>query len=492
MTEIKKYQMYINNEFVESEDGKRFDSLNPENNQPWASFPEANTSDVNKAVQAAKDAFGGWSKLKVTERAQYLRAIGDLLKENAELLGKIETIDSGKLLKETKFATEYVREYFHFYADIAEKMENEFVIPKIDKPDMEVVEVREPIGVVACIIPWNQQMFLMTTKLAPALAAGNTIVIKSSELAPAPLIEFARLLDTLGLPKGVVNIISGGVEAGEVLTSNKSIGKILFTGGTATGAHIIKNSANNFAQLTLELGGKSPVIVFEDCDQENAVNNIMTAIFSGNGCSCIAGSLLILHEKIYDTFLEKLVSRAKDIKLGSPLDDQSQMGPLNNLKQVEFIEKNIEETVKQGGKVLCGGSRSEELSEGCYFLPTIIECPDRNVNTAKIELFGPVLSVVKFKTEDESIKIANDNDYGLSSGVFSEDATRCDRVSRSLESGICFKNCYRFISYAASFGGRKQSGYGRESGYDAITDMQIKKTIWTSNARVNEDPFKIR
>jgi len=492
MSEIKQYQMYINNEFVEAEDGKRFDSLNPENNQPWASFPEANTNDVNKAVQAAKDAFQGWSKLEVKERAQYLRSIGDLLKENAELLGRTETIDSGKLLKETKFATEYVREYFYFYADLAEKMENEFPIPKIDKPDMDVVEVREPIGVVACIIPWNQQMFLMTTKLAPALAAGNTIVIKSSEFAPAPLIEFARLLDSIGLPKGVVNIISGGIEAGEALTSHKSIGKILFTGGSVTGSHVIKNSSHNFAQLTLELGGKSPVIVFDDCDQDNALNNIMTAIFSGNGCSCIAGSLLILNENIYDTFLEKLVSRAKDIKLGSPLDDQSQMGPLNNLNQVEFIEKNIQATIKQGGKVLCGGERPKDLSDGCYFLPTVIECPNRNVDTAKIELFGPVLSVVKFKTEEEAIQIANDNDYGLSSGVFTEDAERCDRVSRSLEAGICFKNCYRFISYAASFGGRKQSGYGRESGYDAISAMQIKKTIWTSNSRVTVDPFKIR
>jgi acyl-CoA reductase-like NAD-dependent aldehyde dehydrogenase len=412
--------------------------------------------------------------------------------EHAEILGKTESIDSGKLLKETKFQSEYMKEYFYYYADLAESMKNETLIPNIDKPDMEVVEIKEPIGVIACVIPWNSQMFLMATKVAPALAAGNTVVIKSSELAPVPLVEFAKLVDDVQLPKGVINVISGGAEVGRVLTSHKDIGKILFTGGTATASHVIKNSAENYASLTLELGGKSPVIVFNDADTENALNNITTAIFSGNGCSCIAGSVLVLQDTIYDSFLGQLTERASNIKLGSPLNDESQMGPLNNDKQIEFIEKNINQSVEQGAKIIYGGKRAPEFSEGCFFLPTIIECPDRSISSANTELFGPILSVIKFKTEDEAMQIANDNVYGLSSGVFSEDPEKCDRVSKAIDAGICFKNCYRFISYAASFGGRKNSGYGRESGADAIADMQIKKTIWTSNSRVTVDPFKIR
>ena len=489
---LTEYQMYIDGEFIGSENNQRFESLNPENNQPWAIFPEASENDVKRSIESAKNAFQTWSKTSVTKRAEYLRAIGDKMYEQADLLGRTESIDSGKLLKETKFQSEYMKEYFYYYADLVESMNNETPITNIDKPDMEVVEVREPIGVIACIIPWNSQMFLMATKVAPALAAGNTVVIKSSELAPAPLVEFAKLIDELQLPKGVINVISGGAEVGKILTSHKDIGKILFTGGTATASHVIKNSAKNYASLTLELGGKSPVVVFDDADTENALNNITTAIFSGNGCSCIAGSVLVLQETIYDSFLEQLSDRAKKIKLGSPLSADSQMGPLNNDKQVEFIEKNINQSVKQGAKIICGGKRAPEFSEGCFFLPTIIECPDRTISTANTELFGPILSVIKFKTEEEAMQIANDNDYGLSSGVFSEDPEKCDRVSKTLDAGICFKNCYRFISYAASFGGRKNSGYGRESGADAITDMQLTKTIWTSNSRVTEDPFKIR
>jgi acyl-CoA reductase-like NAD-dependent aldehyde dehydrogenase len=489
---LKKYQMYIDGEFVDAENNQSFESLNPENNKPWAIVPEASKKDIDRCIQSAKLAFHSWSKTSVVERAKYLRAIGDKMFEHAEILGKTESIDSGKLLKETKFQSEYMKEYFYYYADLAESMKNETLIPNIDKPDMEVVEIKEPIGVIACVIPWNSQMFLMATKVAPALAAGNTVVIKSSELAPVPLVEFAKLVDDVQLPKGVINVISGGAEVGRVLTSHKDIGKILFTGGTATASHVIKNSAENYASLTLELGGKSPVIVFNDADTENALNNITTAIFSGNGCSCIAGSVLVLQDTIYDSFLGQLTERASNIKLGSPLNDESQMGPLNNDKQIEFIEKNINQSVEQGAKIIYGGKRAPEFSEGCFFLPTIIECPDRSISSANTELFGPILSVIKFKTEDEAMQIANDNVYGLSSGVFSEDPEKCDRVSKAIDAGICFKNCYRFISYAASFGGRKNSGYGRESGADAIADMQIKKTIWTSNSRVTVDPFKIR
>ena len=491
MSKIQDFKMYINGEWEDSSSGKKIETLNPENNEVWATVPEANEKDVDEAVQTAQKAFeNSWSILHPRERAKYLKLIADQLRANAEHLGKIETIDTGKLYRETKTQANYIAEYYDYFAGLADKVEGT-VVP-IDKPDMQVTTTRISIGVVAAIIPWNSQMLLTAVKLAPALAMGNTVVIKASELAPITLLEFAKLIDEVQLPKGVINVISGGAEVGRLLTSHKDIGKILFTGGTSTASHVIRNSAENYASLTLELGGKSPVVVFDDADVENALNNITTAIFSGNGCSCIAGSVLVLQDTIYDSFLDQLTDRAKKIKLGSPLDEESQMGPLNNDKQVEFIEKNIKQSVEQGAKVICGGKKAPEFSEGCYFLPTIIECPDRTLSTANTELFGPILSVIKFKTEEEALQIANDNDYGLSSGVFSEDPEKCDRVSKALDAGICFKNCYRFISYAASFGGRKNSGYGRESGADAIADMQLKKTIWTSNSRVTEDPFKIR
>ena len=488
MSKLKQYKMFIDGEWTDSESKKKFQTLNPENNEPWAEVPEANEKDVDKAVKAAQKAFEGkWSSLFPRERAKYLYAIAEQLRENAELLGKIETIDTGKLFKETKTQANYIAEYYDYYAGLADKVEGT-VLP-IDKPNMQVITTRVPIGVVAAIIPWNSQMLLTAVKLAPALAMGNTVVIKSSELAPATLFEFAKLIEKTGIPKGTINIISGfGDPCGKALTSHNLVERVAFTGGPETARHIIRNSAENLSQVSLELGGKSPVAVFEDADQENALNGITAGIFGASGQSCIAGSRLYIQNSIYDNFLEKIIKRANKIKLGPPMEAETQMGPLNNLKQVEFIEKNIELSIKQGAKILCGGKRQNN----CYFPPTIIECPDKSINTANTELFGPVLSVIRFSSEEEAVNIANDNRYGLSSGVFSENKEICERVSKKIEAGICFTNCYRFISYAASFGGRKNSGYGRESGAEAIRDMQLRKTIWTSTARVTEDPFKIR
>jgi acyl-CoA reductase-like NAD-dependent aldehyde dehydrogenase len=487
---IQDFKMFIDGEWVASSSNKKIETLNPENNEVWATVPEANEEDVDKAVKAAQRAFEKtWGNLHPTERGKYLRAIADQLRQNAEHLGRIETIDTGKLYRETKTQANYIAEYYDYFAGLADKVEGT-VVP-IDKPNMQVTTVRIPIGVVAAIIPWNSQMLLTAVKLAPALAMGNTVVIKASELAPVTLLEFAKLIQNAGIPKGVVNVITGlGEPCGRALTTHNLVERIAFTGGPETAKHIIKNSAENLSQVSLELGGKSPVVVFDDADQENALNGITAGIFGASGQSCIAGSRLYLHTKIYDEFLNKLIEKAKKIKLGGPMNEETQMGPLNSFKQLENIEKNIKATVEQGGKIRCGGKRSEISDKGYYFPPTIIECDNHNLPTAENELFGPILSVMKFADEDEVINKMNDNKYGLSSGVYTSNFARGHRMSKAIRAGIVFINTYRLISPMAPFGGIKDSGYGKEAGIESIKDYTRIKTIWSNTSeKPMSDPF---
>ena len=490
MSNLKRYKMFIDGDWVESKGKKTFKTLNPENNEPWAEVPEANKNDVDIAVKAAQKAFvGSWSKLFPRDRAKYLKEIANQLRENSEHLGRIETIDTGKLFKETKTQANYIAEYYDYYAGLADKVEGT-VLP-IDKPNMQVITTRVPIGVVAAIIPWNSQMLLTAVKLAPALAMGNTVVIKSSELAPATLFEFAKLIEKTGIPKGVVNVISGfGEPCGKELTSHNLVERVAFTGGPETAKHIIRNSADNLSQVSLELGGKSPVAVFDDADQENALNGITAGIFGASGQSCIAGSRLYIQNSIYEKFLEKIIDRANKIKLGSPMNHDTQMGPLNSLKQLELIEKNIKLTLDQGGKLRCGGKRHAMSNKGYYFPPTVIECENHNLPTAENELFGPVLSVMQFNNEEEVIEKMNDNKYGLSSGVYTKDINRGLRVSNSIRAGITFVNTYRLISPSAPFGGMKDSGYGKEAGIESIKDYTRIKTTWFNTSdKPMDDPF---
>ena len=490
MTKIQNFKMYINGLWVNSESGKIIETVNPENNEVWATVPEANEKDVDKAVKAAQNAFEkSWSNLHPRERAKYLRSLADQLRQNAEHLGTIETIDTGKIFRETKTQANYIAEYYDYFAGLADKVEGT-VVP-IDKADMQVTTTRIPIGVIAAIIPWNSQMLLTAVKLAPALAMGNTVVIKASELAPVTLLEFAKLVEKSGIPKGVVNIITGlGEPCGKALTTHDLVERIAFTGGPETAKHIVKNSAENLSQVSLELGGKSPVVVFNDAEQENALNGITAGIFGASGQSCIAGSRLYIQSKIYDEFLDKLIAKAKKIKLGAPMDKDTQMGPLNSFKQLENIEKNIKATIEQGGKIRCGGKRSDISNKGYYFPATIIECENHNLPTAENELFGPILSVMKFETEEEVIKLMNDNKYGLSSGVYTSNFGRGLRVSRAIRAGITFVNTYRLISPMAPFGGIKDSGYGKEAGIESIKEYTRIKTTWlNSSDKPMVDPF---
>jgi aldehyde dehydrogenase (NAD+) len=494
MTELKHYRMLIDGSWCDAQDGQTLESVNPATGAAWATAPAAAAADVEKAVTAAHRAFseGPWSKTTATQRGKMLRKLGDLLAERSESLGRTETIDTGKMFKETRWQAAYIADFFHYYAGLADKIHGDTM--PIDKPDLFVFTKREPLGVVAAIVPWNSQLFLVAVKLGPALAAGNTVVLKASEHAPAAMLEFGRLIEEAGFPPGVVNIITGfGEPCGRVLTSHPLVTRISFTGGPETARHIIRNSAENFANVSLELGGKSPFMVFEDADVESAANGSIAGIFGASGQSCVAGSRLYLQESIYDDFMERMLATAKNIVIGDPLAEETQMGPLATMAQIEHIERQIEIAKQEGATILHGGRRPPHLNEGWYFEPTIVECPSQKNTIVDTELFGPVLSVQRFTTEEEVISLANDTKYGLASGIFTRNIARAHRVADAIRAGIVWVNTYRVVSPIAEFGGYKDSGQGRESGFQAIYDYTRPKTVWinTSDAPM-ANPFVMR
>ncbi len=482
---IKSYKMLIDGAWVEASDGATFDTFNPATGAVWATAPEATAEDVDRAVRAAHKACydGPWARMTPTARGQCLRRLGDLLAEYSEALGETETRDSGKMFKETRWQAKYISEFFHFYAGTADKISGE-TLP-IDKPDMFVFTNREPLGVVAAVVPWNSQLFLTAVKIGPALAAGNTVVLKTSEHAPAAILEFGELLAEAGLPDGVVNIISGhGDPCGKVLTSHPLVARISFTGGPNAARHVLMNSTQNFAQVSLELGGKSPFIVFDDADLESAVNGAVAGIFGASGQSCVAGSRLIVHEDVADEFLARLTAIARDIRIGDPMEEATQMGPLCTIGQIETIERELAQAVAEGGIILCGGKRA--AAGAMFFEPTIIDCPSADLKIVDTELFGPVLSVLRFRTEAEALALANASEHGLAAGIFTRDSARALRMSRAVRAGIVWVNTYRVISPVAEFGGTKGSGYGRESGFQAVYDYTRPKTVWMN---MSDDPL---
>ena len=485
MPAVTAYQMLIDGQWVDASDGARYDSVDPATGDVWASMPEATSDDVDRAVRAAEAAgiSGRWASMTPTERGKCLRRLGDLLADASETLGRIETRDTGKMFKETRWQAKYIAEYFHFYAGAADKIEGR-TLP-IDKPDMFVFTNREPLGVVAAIVPWNSQLFLTAVKIGPALAAGNTVVLKGSECSAAPILEFGKLIAEAGIPDGVVNIITGhGDPCGRVLTSHPRVARVSFTGGPVSAGHVIRNTAENFAELSLELGGKSPFIVFDDADIDSAVNGSVAGIFAASGQSCVAGSRLYLHDAIADSFLAKMTAIANSIQIGDPQAEDTQMGPLCTAAQIDHIETQVARAVEQGGRILAGGRRVDGMA-GLFFQPTIIECPDPSMEIVDTELFGPVLAVLRFSDEDDVIAQANRSVHGLAAGLFTRDSARSMRVARRLRAGIVWVNTYRVISPIAEFGGSKQSGYGRESGMQAVYDYTRPKTVWMN---LSDDP----
>jgi acyl-CoA reductase-like NAD-dependent aldehyde dehydrogenase len=494
MSGLKRYRMLIGGDWVEAEDGRSFASINPATGEVWCEVPEATAGDVDRAVRAAQRAFseGPWARMLPGERGRLLRKLGDLLAERSEELGRIETVDTGKLLKETRWQAKYIAEFFHYYAGAADKLHGE-TLP-IDKPDMIAMTLREPLGVVAAIVPWNSQLFLSAVKLGPALATGNTIVLKASEHASAPMLEFGRLFEEAGFPPGVVNIVTGhGEPCGRVLTSHPLVQRVSFTGGPQSARHIVRNAAENFAEVSLELGGKSPFVVFEDAHLESAVNGSIAGIFGATGQSCVAGSRLYLQESIADRFLETMVERARAIRIGDPLLEETQMGPLATQGQLTRIEGEVAKAQEQGGRLLTGGGRPASLNRGYFYEPTIVECPDQSLRIVDTELFGPVLSVLRFKAEEDALRLANDTRHGLAAGVFTRNGARAMRMSRGLRAGIVWVNTYRVVSPIAPFGGFGESGYGRESGMQGLYDYTRPKTVWINTSDTPlANPFVMR
>jgi aldehyde dehydrogenase (NAD+)/betaine-aldehyde dehydrogenase len=489
---LESFQQYINGSF--SDASETFDSIDPASGIAWATMPKATEADVDRAVQAAHAAFttGVWPTLNASARGKLLYKLADLMAANADVLAELETRDTGKIRRETRAVILYISEYYRYFAGLADKLQGAHF--DVDKPDMEAYTRREPIGVVAAIVPWNSQMFLSAVKLAPALAAGCTVVLKASEDGPAPLLHFAKLVDEAGFPPGVVNIITGmGDSCGKALTSHPLIDRIAFTGGPTTAKRIVENSANNLAAVSLELGGKSPVLVFEDADLESAANAIVSGIFAATGQSCVAGSRLLVHENVHAQLMEILSAKAKRIKIGDPQDLETEMGPLATARQLTHVQDVVARSVAVGAKLVTGGSIPAGFESGYYYEPTILDCEKQTVACVQEEIFGPVLSVLKFKDDAQALAMANDSEYGLASGVFTRDIGRAHRFVRSLRAGIVWVNTYRMISPMVPFGGYGQSGTGREAGAESILDYTRTKSVWinTSESPIS-DPFIMR
>ena len=491
---MNEYQLYIDGDFCEASDGNRFESVNPATGEGWATAPAATEADVDRAVRGARRALvqGDWPAMTATQRGHLLYRLADLVADAAHHLGSVETTDSGKLAAETRAQSAYVSDYYRYYAGLADKIQGD-TLP-IDKPDLHVYTTREPLGVVAAIVPWNAEMFLTATKVGPALAAGNTVVIKASEVAPAPLLEFARVIDEVGFPPGVVNLITGfGEPCGRALTSHLMVDKVAFTGGVDTARHVVANTVHNLAPVTLELGGKSPILVFDDADFESAVKGAVAGNFGASGQSCVAGSRVFVQSGIHDEFVAEVVRRAEQIRIGDPLATETQMGPLATQAQRDRIESVVADSIAQGATLHTGGGRPDDLDSGWYYRPTVLGCPDQDVRSTQVELFGPVMSVLKFNTEDEAVVMANDTNFGLGAGIFTRDVSRVHRTARAIRSGIVWVNTYRAISPIAPFGGFGDSGSGRESGVDAINEFTTTKTVWiNTSTEPMANPFTMR
>jgi acyl-CoA reductase-like NAD-dependent aldehyde dehydrogenase len=489
---LPHFQAYIDGQFVDGID--KFDSINPASGTVWATMPAASADEVDQAVKAAHRALSDpvWCELTATQRGKLLYKLADLVTENAGKLAEMETRDTGKIIRETHAQINYVAEYYRYFAGLTDKIEGAHI--NVDKADMDVYLKREPIGVVAAIVSWNSQLFLSAMKLGPALAAGCTVVVKASEDGPACLLEFARLVHAAGFPPGVVNIITGfGDVCGKTLTSHPLVNRIAFTGGPSTARHIVQNSASNLAYTTLELGGKSPVLVFADADLDNVANAIVAGIFAASGQSCVAGSRLLVERSVHDKLVDILHKKVKAIRIGDPLDRATEMGPLATMRQLNHIENVIARSVKAGAKVITGGQRHAGSPQGFYYEPTIICCEGNKVPCAAEELFGPVLSVIAFDGEKDAVAKANDSPFGLACGIFTKDLTRTHRLIKRIRAGIVWVNTYRAVSPMVPFGGYGLSGLGREGGSESVLDYTRTKSVWirTSDEPI-PDPFVMR
>jgi acyl-CoA reductase-like NAD-dependent aldehyde dehydrogenase len=488
---VERYRLFIDNEWQEPHSGAWFDTVEPFSGAPWAQIPRGDEADVDRAVAAAHRALRGpWGTMSASDRGALLHRLGRLIEDNATELGRTESRDNGKLVTETTGQVRYISKCFYYYAGLADKIQGA-VIP-IDRPKVFNYTRLEPLGVVVTITPWNSSLLLTSWKVAPALCAGNTVVAKPSEHTSASLLEFAKLVKEAGFPAGVFNVVTGfGAEVGEPLIRHPLTSRVAFTGGDEGGRKVAALAGAHLKRISLELGGKSPNIVFDDADLDQAVNGAITGIFSAGGQSCMAGSRLLLQDGIHDVFVEKLLAVVRRAKPGDPSRPDVQIGPVATRPQFEKVVRYIELAKQEGARCIAGGRvlTGPDYGAGQIVEPTIFSEVRNEMRIAQEEVFGPVLAILRFTDEADAVRIGNDVRFGLAAGVWTKSLHRAMHMAAHLKAGTVWVNNYRSTSHMSPFGGFKDSGIGRECGIDVVREYLDVKSVWISSDLEMPDPF---
>jgi aldehyde dehydrogenase (NAD+) len=489
---LPHHLLHIAGEWREGRASRRFEAINPYTARPWATVAQAEAEDVEAAITAARHAFEGpWGRVSGYERSRLMAKLADLLQADAERMGRLETTDNGKIIRETQTQMVLAARQYRFFAGYADKLWGQQI--PLDQRDVFDYATREPLGVIALITAWNSPMGLLANKLAPALATGNCVVIKPSEHASVTTLEFCRFVEAAGFPPGVVNVVCGAGEVGRALVEG-GVAKISFTGSAAVGREIAAAAGRRLLPVTLELGGKSPNIIFEDANLEHAAIGALAGIFGASGQTCVAGSRLLVQRRVHDRIVQTLIERARAVRLGDPLDPATDMGTAANEPQFRRILAFIERARADGARVVAGGgaARGPGLEHGFFIEPTVFADVRNEMEIAQEEVFGPVLAVIPFADEEEAIRIANATRYGLAAGVWTENLSRALRVTRALRAGQVWVNTYRSLAVQTPFGGFKESGFGREKGKQALDEFLASKNVMIDFSNVARDPFAMR